>query len=118
MAVTLTTPTGSLDLYALRTELHLSRERLGRTLDVSARTIERAEGSGGLPTSPLVRQRLSQLQEIAELGRLIYTPEGLERFLTVPMPAFGSRTALDLVASGQADRVIAALVADYEGQGF
>jgi transcriptional regulator with XRE-family HTH domain len=106
------------NLQALRAALHLSRERLARVLDVSARTVERAETSGTLPASSLARQRLAQLQEIAELGRLVYTAEGLERFLTIPMPASDHRTALDLVASGQADRVLAALAADYEGLGF
>ncbi len=107
-----------LDLKALRATLQLSRERLARLLDVSARTIERAEAAGTLPTSALARQRLAQLQEIATLGRLVYTADGLTRFLTVPLPAFGHRTALDLVARGDAEQVLAALAADYEGLGF
>ena len=60
-------PAGGLDLAQLRSQMRLSRERFGRLLDVSAKTIERWEEAGKLPSGAMVRQRLAQIQEIAEL---------------------------------------------------
>lgn len=55
---------------------------------------------------------------IYDLGLLVYTPEGLDSFLRVPQPRFDGRTALDLMANGQAERVLSALAADHEGLSF
>jgi DNA-binding XRE family transcriptional regulator len=102
----------------LREELHLSRERMARLLDVSAKTIERLEARDELPASRAARQRLAQIQEIVKLGRVVYTPHGIDLFLTTPMPVFDNHTALQLIELGQGDRVFAALAEDYEGLGF
>jgi hypothetical protein len=96
----------------------LSRERFGWLLGVSAKTIERWEERAALPTSSLVRQRLAQLKEVADIGRIVYTAEGLTQFLTLPFPRFGGRTALQLIELGQGELVIGALAADYEGLGY
>jgi transcriptional regulator with XRE-family HTH domain len=101
----------------IRATLGFSRERMARLFGVSAKTIERWEARESLPANLLVRQRLAQVQEIATLGRIAYTPEGLTLFLTAPMPVFHGRTALQLIESGQADEVFAALATDYEGLG-
>lgn len=64
------------------------------------------------------RERLAQIAEIAHLGRMIYTPEGFDLFLTTPMGVFAGLTALQFIEMGRDDEVFAALAADYEGIGF
>ena len=102
----------------IRADLRLSRERMGRLLDVSAKTIERWEARGTPPTNAHLCSRLAKLREIAELGLIVYTPEGFSKFLTLPHPAFEGRTALQLIEQGQADRVLADLAGEYEGLGY
>ena len=102
----------------IRRELGLSRERMGRLLNVSAKTVERWEARDTLPASSHPRSRLAKLHEIAQLGLTVYTPEGFSRFLTLPHPAFGGRTALQLIEQGQADGVLADLAGEYEGLGY
>ena len=101
----------------LREQLHLSRERMARLMDVSAKTIERWEAREALPSNRRSRERLARIQEITELGHAVYSPPGLERFLTTPLPVFDGATALQMIEIGQADRVLSALAADYEGLG-
>jgi hypothetical protein len=100
---------------AVRQGLNLSYERMGRVLDVSSRTVLRMEELGRPPRSAAVAERLAQLAHIVELGELVYTPEGWQRFLTLPQPRFGGRTALQLIERGEAQRVLGALATDYEG---
>lgn len=57
-------------------------------------------------------------REVAELGLVVYTPAGFDRFLSTPLAIFDGRTALDLLESDQAEPVLAALAADYEGLGY
>lgn len=104
----------------LRRDMSLSRERMARLVDVSAKTVERWEGRRALPPAAGARVRalLAQIQEVRDLGLAVYTPEGFRQFLVTPLPAFGQRTPLQLIEQGQADAVIAALAADYEGAGF
>jgi hypothetical protein len=86
---------------------------------------------GSMARSPRSRpthsptERLAQLvgtnpaaREVAELGRVVYTPAGLDRFLSTPMAVFDGRTAIELLENDQAERVLAALAADYEGLGY
>jgi transcriptional regulator with XRE-family HTH domain len=101
----------------MRAELGLSRERMARLLDVSAKTIERWEQRGVAPRSTADRQRLLQIQEILELGLIVYTEEGLRLFLTTPMPVFDGSTGLQLIERGEGERVYGALAQDYEGLG-
>lgn len=102
----------------VRRALDLSRERMARLFDVSVKTIERWEARAEPPAGPQVRRRLAQIREIVELGQIVYTPEGFSLFLTTPLPTFDGQTALQMIASGQAERVLAALAEDYEGIGF
>jgi transcriptional regulator with XRE-family HTH domain len=102
----------------LRRELHLSRERMARLLDVSAKTVERWEARDAAPTGRATRQRLAQIAELTTLGQLVYSPEGFEQFLTTPMPVFDGKTALQLIEIGEIEQVISAIVQDYEGLGF
>ncbi len=102
----------------MREDLKLSRERMGRLLDVSAKTIERWEERNALPVTRVLVERLAKMQEIIRLGHAVYTPEGFRRFLSTPLDEFDGRTALQLIESGQADRVLSALAADYEGLGY
>jgi transcriptional regulator with XRE-family HTH domain len=101
----------------LRRELRLSRERMARLLDVSAKTIERWEERDTPPAARPARERLAQIREILDLGRLVYTPEGFQAFLSTPQPRFRGATALQLIEIGRAEEVVAALVEDYEGLG-
>jgi len=108
----------STDLRQLRSDLDLSRERMARLLDVSAKTVERWETSDRLPASARQRQDLAQLGEIATLGRTIFTPAGFIRFLNAPLPVFGGDTALQMIARGRSGDVLASLAGDYEGSGY
>jgi hypothetical protein len=90
---------------------------MARLFDVSARTIERWEQRGDPLWKTAHRQRLHQIQEILELGRIVYTNEGLRLFLTSPMPVFDGATGLQLIERGEGELVYSALVADYEGLG-
>jgi hypothetical protein len=105
------------DLTSIRSELGLSRERMARLLDVSAKTIERWERRGDAPSATADRQRLLQIREILDLGRIVYTDEGLHLFLTTPMPVFDGATALQMIERGEGERVYGALATDYEGLG-
>jgi transcriptional regulator with XRE-family HTH domain len=102
----------------IREVLKLSRERMGRLMDVSSKTIERWEERESFSGARAVSDRLMKLNQIIELGEAVYTTEGLRRFLTAPLPEFDGHTALRLIELGQAERVLAALVADYEGLGY
>ncbi len=107
-----------LTLAEIRGLMHLSRERMGRLIDVSAKTIERWEARGEMPKNRLLRERLAQIQEIAELGLMVYTREGFDLFMTTPMGVFDNHTALQLIEIGRGDEVFSAFAEDYEGMGF
>ncbi len=111
-------PDEALSPRQIRQHLHLSRERMGRLLDVSAKTIERWETLGSLPASERLRVQLARIQEVIRLGLTVYTPDGFALFLATPMPVFGNRTAIQLMEQGSIDQVFGALAEDYEGLGF
>ena len=101
----------------LRSAFGLSRERMARLVDVSAKTIERWEASASPPAGRVARQRWTVLQQIASVGLLVYTPAGFQAFLTTPLPTLEGRTPLQTIEAGREREVFAALVADYEGLG-
>jgi DNA-binding XRE family transcriptional regulator len=105
---------------ALRRDLGVSRERMGRLMDVSAKTVERWEGQHALPagTSALVRSRYAQIQAVRDLGLSVYTRAGFQEFLRTPLPVFGGRSALQMIEQDTTADVLAALAADYEGLGY
>lgn len=105
-------------LAPLRHDLDLSRERMARLVDVSAKTIERWETQNALPSSRRVRVQLAQLKEMRDLGRMVYTPEGFRKFMRLPLPNFDNLTPLQLIEQDRIEEVIGALAADYEGLGF
>ncbi len=107
-----------LSLLQLRRDYRLSRKRMGRLLDVSARTIGRWEQQDRPPVHGRVPAQLARLREIAGLERTVYTPDGFAQSLAAPPPAFAGRTALQLIEAGGADWVPAALAANYEGLGY
>lgn len=92
---------------------------MARLVDVSAKTVERWEQQQAVSprTSARIRLQLAQIQDVRDLGRLVYTPEGFRQFLQTPLPAFDGRTPLQMIEQGRASEVIAALAADYEGLG-
>src|SRR5215211_1046951 len=104
----------------LRRDLNLSRERMARLVDVSAKTVERWEQQHALPAraSSRIRTQLARVQEARDLGFTVYTPEGFQEFLRTPLPSFAGRTPLQMIEQGKVDDVLAALAADYEGLGY
>lgn len=102
----------------LRDAFRLSRERLARLVGVTAKTVERWEAKPTRPARDETRIRMAQLREIADLAATVYTRERLGDFLDAPLAEFGGLTALQLIERGEADRVIGAIAADYEGSGY
>ena len=102
----------------LRRDLDLSRERMARLADVSAKTIERWEERQTLPQSARVRIHLAQIQQMRDLGLSVYTLDGFRLFLRTPLPDLGGRTPLQVIEQGTIEAVIGALSAGYEGLGF
>ena len=110
----------------LRRDLNLSRERMARLIDVSSKTIERLEEQSASPAAAKVRPqpnskawaRFAKIQEMRDLGVMVYTEEGFRQFLRTPLPIFKSRTPLQVIEQGEIDQVIAALASDYEGLGY
>lgn len=107
-----------LDSKQIPSQVRLSRERMARLMNVSAKTIQRWEEGRMLPGSAELRERLARLQEIVDLGTIVYTSEGFAQFLITPLPSFGGRTALQMIEQGRADAVLAALAAGSEGLGY
>ena len=112
-------PAANLRPLDLRRDLNLSRERMARLVDVSAKTVERWESQQALPAraSTRVRFQLAQIQAMRDLGLSVYSPEGFQEFLRTPLPTFAGKTALQMIEQGSIDEVAAALAADYEGLG-
>jgi DNA-binding XRE family transcriptional regulator len=104
----------------LRRDLNLSRERMARLVDVSAKTVERWEHQHALPAraNSRIRTKLAFIQDVRDLGLTVYTPEGFQEFLRTPLPTFDGRTPLQMIEQGKVDDVIAALASDYEGLGY
>src|SRR3954452_2116207 len=92
----------------LRRDLSLSRERMARLVDVSAKTVERWEHQRSLSTrtSSRIWAQLAQIQQVRDLGLCVYTPEGFRQFLQTPLPAFNGRTPLQMIEQGKTDDVI------------
>lgn len=99
----------------IRAALAISRERMARLLDVTTRTIARLEEQDRLPSSPAVATRLAQIQEIVDLGLVIFTSEGFPRFMSTPFPVFRGLTALQLIERGELDQVWGALASLHDG---
>jgi DNA-binding XRE family transcriptional regulator len=99
----------------VRAALAISRERMARLLDVTAKTVARLEEHDRLPANPAVATRLAQVQEVVDLGLIVFTADGFARFMSTPFPAFGSLTALQLIERGEIERVFGALASLYEG---
>ena len=113
MAAARTPPT--IDSRQVRHALGISRDRMGRLLEVTSKTVGRLEDEQRLPTQPAVATRLAKLKELADLGVLVYTPGGFARFMATPLPAFDGLIALQLIERGDIERVYAELAATYEG---
>jgi transcriptional regulator with XRE-family HTH domain len=107
-----------LNPHNIRQDLALSQERLSNLLRVSVKTVSRWEKQDRQPSDPDQLSRLAKLKEIADLGRMVYSAEGLREFLRTPLPIFGGRSGFDLIQLGDYEPVMAALAADFEGTGF
>jgi DNA-binding XRE family transcriptional regulator len=105
----------SLDARQVRLALGVSRDRMGRLLEVTSKTVTRLEQEQRLPAQPAAATRLARLKEIADLGLLVYGPEAFARFMATPLPVFGACTALQFIERGDVDRVFAELASTYEG---
>jgi DNA-binding XRE family transcriptional regulator len=109
-----TTPP-SLNPRSIRQSLGISRDRMGRLLEVTSKTVARLEDQDRLPAQSAAATRLAKLKELADLGLLVYTPEGFVQFMATPLPAFGGLNALQMIERGDIDRVFAELASTYEG---
>jgi transcriptional regulator with XRE-family HTH domain len=98
-----------------RAALGISRERMARLLDVTAKTVSRLEERDRLPASPAAATRLAQIQEIVDLGLMVFSPEGFAQFVSTPLPVFRSLTALQMIERGEIEQVFGALASLYEG---
>lgn len=58
------------------------------------------------------------MHEVEKVGLLVYTPEGYQRFLDMPMAVFDGLTARELLDAGETEKVLTVLAADYEGLGY
>jgi DNA-binding transcriptional regulator YiaG len=105
----------SLSVADVRAKLGISRERMGRLLDVSARTIQRWEDNNQLPSNRWIANVLVQTHEIVELGLEVFTPEGLQTVMTTPQPVFDNRSGLEKVESGEGEDVYREFAGAYEG---
>ena len=99
----------------VRAALAISRERMARLLDVTARTIARFEEQDRLPSSPAVATRLAQIQEIVDLGLAVFTPDGFARFMSTPFPVFRGLTALQMIERDESEQVFGALASLHDG---
>jgi hypothetical protein len=99
----------------VRLALGISRDRMGRLLEVTSKTIGRLEDQDRLPAQAAAATRLAKLKELADLGLLVYTPAGFAHFMATPLPVFGGLTALQLIERGEVERVFAELASTYEG---
>jgi DNA-binding XRE family transcriptional regulator len=113
MATTQTPPT--LSPREIRRALGISRDRMGRLLEVTSKTVGRLEDLDRLPAQPATATRLARLKELVDLGQLVYTSDGFVQFMATPLPVFGGLTALQLVERGEIERVFAELASTYEG---
>lgn len=102
----------------LRKDLGISRERMARLLDVSARTIQRWEEHDQLPSNRWVMQVLIDVQKIVDLGLEVFEPRGVHLIMTTPQPGFGDKSGLELVEAGRSEEVFGSFAGDYEGLGF
>lgn len=113
MTAARTPPT--IDAREVRQTFGISRDRMGRLLELTSKTIARLEGENRLPAQPTVASRLARLKELADLGLVVYTPEGFAQFMATPLPVFGGVSALQLIERGDIERVVAELASTYEG---
>lgn len=76
------------------------------------------ESKQATPTVDLLMHQVSEpIQEIAQLGLMVYTREGFDLFMTPPMAVFDHHMALQLIEIGRGDGVFSAFAADDEGMG-
>lgn len=99
----------------VRGALGISRERMGRLLDLTSKTVARLEEAERLPAGAAAVTRLAQIQEIVDLGRIVFTPDGLIQFMSSPAPAFRGLTPLQLIERGEVEQVFGALASLHEG---
>lgn len=116
MAVTLSTlnqhdrgspERGPISGARIREDLGVSRERMARLFDVSARTIQR-----------WVMQVLIDVQNIVDLGLRVFEPRGVHLIMTPPQPGFGDKSGLEFVEAGRSDTVFGSFAGGYDGLGF
>jgi len=107
----------SLSAKQIRSDLGLSRDKMGRIMGVTSKAIEGWEKEDRLPANEGRRAMFAQLAEIRTLGLTVFTPDGFTQFLNTPLPTFEHRTALKELEFGHFDRVLGVLAGIYEGTG-
>lgn len=107
-----------IDLVEIREGLGLSQQSLSKLLGVNSETVNLWETDEKLPEDTAIEEKLAKLEEIIDLGLMVYTPEGLKEFLSTPLAIFNQHCALDLLQLGNYKNVRTALASDLEGTGF
>ena len=105
----------AVSVRGIREALGISRERIGRLLNLTSGTIARLERAGRLPSGVAAVTRLAQIQEVVELGLVVFTPDGFTRFMSAPAPSFRGLTPLQLIERGEAEQLFGALASLHEG---
>lgn len=105
----------ALSVARVRAEFGISREKMARLLDVSARSVQRWEEHDQLPGNRWVLRVLQEMDQIAELGHQALTPDAFRTLLTRPQPGFGNRSGLAAIEPRQASLVLGELAGLYEG---
>ena len=80
-------------LKIIRDILPISQEQLASILHVSPSTVDRWINTKTGPSKADQKERLARLREIVELGIKVYTPEGLQKYLSTPLSEFRYQTA-------------------------
>ena len=112
---TVVTTPPSLNARSVRHALGISRDRMGRLLEVTSKTVARLEDQGRLPAQSAAATRLAKLKELVDLGLLVYKPEGFAQFMVAPLPTFGGLNGLQMIERGDIERVYSELASTYEG---
>ena len=113
----MTLSTETLNPQEIRQQLYLSQERMSHLLHISSKTLWRWENTEASPSSK-AKTNLLKLKQIASLAHKVYTPEGVEEFMSTPMTDLDGHTPYEIISLGKCDRVIAVLATDYEGLGY
>ena len=98
----------------IKEEVGLSQREVADIVGASSRTVARWASGESLPRGAL-KERILELAAIADMLRKVMTPDAASAWLFGPNPLLGHRRPLELIRSGEYQRVIDAIDAIAEG---